>query len=102
MDWRWKALVSKADPAQLKASITEWLLPRLEIGFIHAGITEKICDAWLSTLIDTLSRLSVMSTMKSINRKACLLTGIPDLWLRLHTIRVTEIIVNLNTNFCLC
>ena len=102
MDWRWKALVAKADPAQLKASITEWLLPRMEIGLLHGGVTEKMCDAWLSTIIDTLSRLSGMSTAKTINRKAfCLLSGIPDFWLLLHTIRTTELIVNLNTTTCL-
>jgi hypothetical protein len=27
MDWRWKSFSSKADPAQLKTSILDWLLP---------------------------------------------------------------------------
>ena len=37
MDWRWKSLAAKADPAQLKCSVTEYLLPRLEIGLAHGG-----------------------------------------------------------------
>jgi hypothetical protein len=103
MDWRWKVLVAKADPTHVKASILEWLLPRMEIGFLHANITKKMCESWLSTIIETLSRLGGMSTMGSINRQAfCLLSGIPDLWLRLNTIRATELLVNLNTRICLC
>ena len=103
MDWRWKATVAKADPAQLKTSVLDWLLPRLEIGLLHAGVTEKMCNAWLSTIIHTLAHLSGLSTAKSINRNAfCLLTGIPDLWLRLHTIRMTDLFVNLNTKVCRC
>src|SRR5689334_75578 len=48
MDWRWKALTTRVDPAQLKMSVTEWLIPRLEIGLLHAHISEKMCNAWLS------------------------------------------------------
>ncbi len=103
MDWRWKVTVAKADPAQTRASILEWLLPRMEIGFLHANITKKMCDAWLATIIETLARLGGMSTAKSINRQAfCLLSGIPDLWMRVNTIRITELMVNLNTRVCLC
>jgi len=32
-DWKWKAITNKVDPAQLRASYVEFLLPRLEIGF---------------------------------------------------------------------
>jgi len=104
MNWRWKLFVSKADPIFVKTSIVEWLLPRLEIGFLHANITKKMCEAWLSTIIETLARLGDMSsTVKSINRQAfCSLAGLPDIWLRLNTIRATELMVNLNTRICLC
>ena len=42
MDWRWRSRVARADPAQLKASITEWLIPRLEIGLMHATIPKNV------------------------------------------------------------
>ena len=84
MDWRWKVLISKADPAQIKCSITEWLFPRLEIGLLHK-ISVKVCNAWRSTIVNTMSLLGGMKTMKSINREAfCILSGIPDPWLRMH------------------
>jgi len=103
MDWRWKAITAMASPAQLKASISEWLIPRMETGFLHANVTKNMCDVWLSTIIETLARLGEMSTGCSINRQAfCLLSGIPDLWLRVNTIRATELMVNLNTSICLC
>src|ERR1051325_2678510 len=102
MDWRWHALVAKVDPAQLKSTIIEWLLPRMEIGFLHANITEKMCNGWLSTIIHTLCYRSQMSTVHTINKKAfCLLAGIPDLWMRAQTTRATELFVNLNTQYCL-
>jgi len=102
MDWRWRSQIANADPAQLKASIVEWLLPRLEIGLMHANISENMCNAWMSTIIHTLCKMGGMSSMRSLNKKAfCLLAGIPDLWMHVHTIRATELLVNLNTNFCL-
>ena len=102
MNWRWKANIAKANPAQLKSSILEWLFPRLEIGLIHANVTKKMCEAWMSTIVETLSRLGGMSTLRTINREAfCVLSGIPDLWTHINTIRATELLVNLNTTFCL-
>jgi hypothetical protein len=53
MDWRWKVFVAKADPAQVKSSVTEWLFPRLEIGLSHARISESTCKGWLSTIVNT-------------------------------------------------
>src|SRR3954468_21331686 len=39
--------------------------------------------------------------MSTINKKGfCLLAGIPDLWMR-KTTRATELLVNLNTQYCL-
>ena len=101
MDCRRKSIVAKADPAQPKAFITEWLFPRLEIGLLHARITENmsLCMA----LYDHRDIIRNMSSKKGINRMAfCLLAGIPHLWLRLHTIRVTDLLINLNTKYCLC
>jgi hypothetical protein len=102
MDWRWRAHAAKADPAQLKSSVMEYLLPRMEIGLNHASITQKMCDAWLSTIIHTLCDRGGMKTASTINKKAfCLLAGLPDIWMRLQTSRAAELLVNLNTKHCL-
>ena len=78
MDWRWKAEAAKVDRAQLKTSVMDFLLSRMEIGLAHANVTQKMCDAWSSTIMHTLCK--GMSTVASLNRKAfCLLAGIPDL-----------------------
>jgi hypothetical protein len=50
MDWRWKAFARKIDPAQLRTSVVEYLFPRMEVGLLHADITKKVCDAWMSKL----------------------------------------------------
>src|SRR6185437_7027756 len=34
-DWKWKSLSNKIDPAQLRASYVEFLLPRSEIGLLQ-------------------------------------------------------------------
>ena len=103
MDWRWKALTAKVDPAQLKTSVIEYLIPKLEIGFAHADITSKMCGAWMSTIIYTLCQRGDMSMAHSINRKGfCILAGLPDLWMRMQTARATELLVNMNTKYCLC
>src|ERR1043165_8986663 len=46
MDWRWRAAAAKVDPAQLKSSVTEYLLPKMDLGLLFANITPKMCDAW--------------------------------------------------------
>jgi hypothetical protein len=56
MDWRWKAFAAKVDPAQLKTSVMDYLLPRLEIGLAHADITEQMCNGWMSTIMFTICR----------------------------------------------
>ena len=45
MDWRWRAITARVDPAQLKTSVTEFLLPKMELGLRFANITGKMCDA---------------------------------------------------------
>ena len=103
MDWRRKAFVAEVDPAQLKSSVVEYLLPRMEIGLRHSDITEKICHSWTSTIIHTICRRGGMNTVTTLNSKAFLvLSGIPDLWLRTQTTRASELLVNLNTTYCEC
>ena len=66
--WRWKAFAAKVDPAQLKTSVMDYLLPRLEIGLAHADITEQMCDAWMSTIMFTICRRGGMSSVTNLNR----------------------------------
>ena len=96
MDWRWRATSSKVDPAQLKTSVTEYLLPKMELGLLFAPVTQKMCDAWLSTIVHTLCR--GFSTVPTLNKSAfCLLAYIPDIFLRMQTSRITDLLVNLNS-----
>ena len=76
----------------------EFLLPRLETGLLHANITEKMCNAWTSSIISTFCQRGGFPNGHSLNRMAfCLLAGIPDLWLHLNTIRSTELLCSLNS-----
>ena len=53
--WRWKAITEKVDPAQLTTTVTELLLPKLELGLLYAyGITERMCNKWTNTIIQTI------------------------------------------------
>src|SRR4051812_40231829 len=45
MYWRGRAAVAKLDPAQLKISITEYLLPKMDLGLLFANVTQKMCDS---------------------------------------------------------
>jgi ribonuclease HI len=101
MDWRWKAFAAEVDPAQLRSSVVEYLLPRMEIGLVHANVTKKMCDAWTSTIITTICHRGGMSTVATLNKKAFLvLAEIPDIWMRTQTTRACELLVSLNTNYC--
>ena len=83
MDWRWKTVTACVDPAQLKATVVEYLYPQLELGLAHANITEQMCNGWMATIIHTFCTRGGMPSGHSLNRYAfCLLAGIPDLWLR--------------------
>ena len=98
MDWRWKALAFKVDPAQLRASYCEFLFPRLEVGLLYANISMTICNTWMSSIIATFCDRSGISSGHSLNHMAfCLLADIPDLWLRTQTARATELICLLNS-----
>ena len=98
MDWRWKSFAARVDPAQLRASYVELLLPRLEIGLLHANITRIMCDAWMSSIIYTICRRGRIANAPSLNRMAfCILADIPDLWMRTQTTRATELLCDLNS-----
>ena len=96
MDWRWRAAAARVDPAQLKTSVNDYLLPKMDLGLMFANVCEKMCNAWLSTIMHTLC--CGFSTVSNINKKAfCMLAGIPDIFMRMQTSRVVDLIVNLNT-----
>jgi hypothetical protein len=96
MDWRWRSAAAKTDAAQLKTSVIDYLLPKMELGLSFATITQKMCDAWLSTIMHTLCR--GFSTVTTLNRDAfCILANIPDIFKRMQTLRVMDLIVNLNS-----
>jgi hypothetical protein len=98
MDWRWKALAFKVDPAQLRASYSEFLFPRLEVGLLYAKISQVTCNTWMSAIITTFCVRSGMSSGHSLNHMGfCLLADIPNLWLRTQTARATELICLLNS-----
>ena len=43
MNWRWSDC-TKIDPAMLASTVTEYLLPKIEIGLLYAyGISAEIC-----------------------------------------------------------
>src|SRR4051794_35358956 len=80
-------------------SVVEYLFPRMDIGLLHADITQQMCDAWMSTIVLTICQRGKMSGVHNTNRKAfCLLANIPDLWLRTQTSRASELLVNLNSS----
>src|SRR5438270_6086761 len=73
----------------------------MDIGLLHADVTQKMCHSWQSSIIHTICERAGMSNANSINRKAfCLLAGLPDIWLRTQTTRATVILVNINTRYC--
>jgi hypothetical protein len=92
--WKWKARAEKVDPAQLTTTVTELLLPKLELGLLYAyGITEQMCNKWTNTIIQTIVQDAHMGKMttRSLSKDAFTsLTGIPRLWQRLKTLRITE------------
>jgi len=71
----------------------------MEVGLHHAEITQKMCDAWMSTIILTICERGKMIGAHNINRMGfCLLANIPDLWFRTQTSRASELLVNLNSS----
>jgi hypothetical protein len=73
----------------------------MEIGLAHADITERMCDAWMSTIMHTICHRGGMNPV-TLNKKGFfLLARLPDIWKRMQTSRATELFVNLNTKYCL-
>jgi hypothetical protein len=99
--WKWKARTEQVDPAQLTTTVTELLLPKLELGLLYAyGITEQMCNRWTNTIIQTIFQDAHMGKMttKLLPKDAFTsLTGIPRLWERLKTLRITEFFVATNS-----
>src|SRR5215469_6967096 len=69
----------------------------MEVGLLHAEISQKLCNAWMSTIIHTICERGRMSGAHSINKGFSFLSGIPDLWHHTLTARATDLIVNLNS-----
>ena len=62
--WKWKARTEKVDPAQLITTVTELLLPKLELGLLYAyDITEPLCNKWTNTIIETIFQDAHMGKM---------------------------------------
>src|SRR5690348_8477939 len=49
-DWKRPAIVGNMDPAILKSSVVELLVPRMELSLLFANVTKKACIAWTSTI----------------------------------------------------
>ena len=105
MNWRWRALAQKIDPAMLASTVTEYLLPKIELGLLFAyGISDQMCRSWTRTIIDTLAVTANMT--KTITRlmsveATCCLAGIPDIGLRMQTLRITEFFLLINSSNCI-
>src|ERR1700710_3005783 len=101
--WKWKARTEKIDPAQLTTTVTELLLPKLELGLLYSyGITEQMCNTWTNTIIQTIFQDAHMGKMTTrlLPNAFTSLTGIPRLWDRLKTLRITEFFVATNSKNC--
>src|SRR5271154_2264695 len=62
MNWRWRAIAQKIDPAMLASTVTEYLLPKIELGLLYAyGITEVMCRGWTKTILHTLASIAGMN-----------------------------------------
>src|SRR5271154_442710 len=104
MNWRWRAIAQKIDPAMLASTVTEYLLPKIELGLLYTyGVSEEMCRGWTSTIVQTLAQNAEMGKMaiRTLSREAfCLLSGIPQIFLRMQTLRITEFFVLLNSTNC--
>ena len=73
----------RVDPSRAITSVKDLLLPRLELGLQFATIPEKKCQ----------------QRMKNYLKRDAfyVLSGIPSIWERMRTIRITELFIRLNT-----
>ena len=43
-------MAQKIDPAMLASTVTEYLLPKIELGLLYTyGVSEEMCRGWTST-----------------------------------------------------
>src|ERR1700743_4008344 len=91
-------------PAQLTTTVTELLLPKIELGLLYAyGITERMCNKWTNTIIQTIvqgAHMGKITTTLLPKSAFSSLTGIPHLWERLKTLRITEFYVAITSKNC--
>src|SRR5277367_6446021 len=105
MNWRWRAIAQKIDPAMLASTVTEYLIPKIELGLLYAyGITEVMCRGWTRTILHTLANIAGLNKTQIGNMSIeafCVLTGIPDVGLRMQTLRITEFFLLINSQNCI-
>src|SRR5271168_2470346 len=86
MNWRWRAIAQKIDTAMLASTVTEYLLPKIELGLLYAyGITEVMCRGWTRTILHTLANIAGLNKTQIGNMN---IEGIPDVGLRMQTLRI--------------
>src|SRR5271154_6199848 len=67
-------------------------------------ITEVMCRGWTRTILHTLASIAGMNKTQIGNMSTeafCLLSGIPDVGLRMQTLRITEFFLLINSHNCI-
>jgi hypothetical protein len=103
MMWRSTVVRNRISSLKVATTVRDHLFPKLELGLQFAEISKETCNGWTKTIIHTVLENSGISALfaRSINISAfCSLAGIPDIWRRAQTIRMTELYVALNTEHC--
>ena len=103
MSWRSIIIRNKVNSVKALTTVRDFLFPKLELGLQFADIDEQMCKNWTKIIIHTILASSGISAQfaRSINNDAfCSLANIPDLWRRINTIRMTELLISLNTKHC--
>jgi ribonuclease HI len=103
MAWRSTVIRNNMNSVKALTTVRDFLFPKLELGLQFADIDEKTCKNWTRIIIHTILEPSGISAgfARSINQDAfCSLANIPNLWRRTNTIRMTELLIALNTQHC--
>ena len=103
MSWRSAIVRNKVNSVKTLTTVRDFLFPKMELGMQFAEINERTYKNWTKTIIHTILESSGISAQfaRSINSDAfCSLANIPDLWRRTNTIRMTELLIALNTEHC--
>ena len=96
-------LRNKISSIKACGTVRDYLFPKLELGLQFAAIDKKTCDGWSRVIVHTLLESTGISASLAywINLAAfCTLANIPDIWRRAQTIRMTELLVSLNSENC--